>query len=127
MTGTIDPFLRGTLSNTASVTVPGSATDPDPTDNTATDTTEVTATADLSVTKTDGVTAVQPGTAVTYTIVVSNAGPSAAVGGDRHRSRAGNIDRRHLELRRDRPERLRRGERDRAITHHRHRRRRPVP
>jgi hypothetical protein len=33
--------------------------------------------ADLSITKTDGVTSVVPGTPNTYTIVVSNAGPSA--------------------------------------------------
>ncbi|NJD05338.1 MAG: DUF11 domain-containing protein [Methylococcaceae bacterium] len=34
--------------------------------------------ADLSISKTDGVTSVSPGQAVTYTIVVSNAGPSSA-------------------------------------------------
>ena len=36
------------------------------------------ASADLSVTKDDGVTAVAPGGSTTYTIVVANAGPSAA-------------------------------------------------
>jgi uncharacterized repeat protein (TIGR01451 family) len=36
------------------------------------------ASADLSITKTDGVTTVAPGGSTTYTIVVSNAGPSAA-------------------------------------------------
>ena len=36
--------------------------------------------ADLSVTKTDGVTSVQPGQPITYTIVVTNAGPSPVVG-----------------------------------------------
>jgi uncharacterized repeat protein (TIGR01451 family) len=35
---------------------------------------------DLSITKTDGVTAASPGQEVTYTIVASNAGPSAASG-----------------------------------------------
>ncbi len=35
--------------------------------------------ADLSITKTDGVPTVVPGTTTTYTIVVSNAGPSAVV------------------------------------------------
>lgn len=34
--------------------------------------------ADLAVTKTDGVTSVQPGQAIAYTVVVTNAGPSAA-------------------------------------------------
>ena len=36
--------------------------------------------ADLQITKTDGVTSVTPGTSLTYTIVVSNAGPSAVTG-----------------------------------------------
>jgi hypothetical protein len=36
--------------------------------------------ADLSVTNTDGVTTVTPGTTVTYTVVVRNAGPQAANG-----------------------------------------------
>ena len=36
--------------------------------------------ADLSITKTDGVSTVTPGQAVTYTLVVSNAGPAAATG-----------------------------------------------
>ncbi len=38
------------------------------------------ATTNLSITKTDGVTSVTPGGAVTYTIVVTNAGPDAATG-----------------------------------------------
>lgn len=37
-------------------------------------------TADLGVTKTDGVTSVVPGQAVTYAIVVTNAGPAAVAG-----------------------------------------------
>ena len=40
----------------------------------------IAATADLSITKTDGLTAVNPGAAVNYTIVVSNAGPNTATG-----------------------------------------------
>lgn len=43
---------------------------------TATDTLTVVPSADVSVTKTDGVTTATPGGSVTYTIVVSNAGPS---------------------------------------------------
>ena len=53
--------------------------DPDPSDDEATDTTSVTPTADLSITKSDGQTEAVPGEALTYTIVVSNAGPSAVV------------------------------------------------
>jgi uncharacterized repeat protein (TIGR01451 family) len=37
--------------------------------------------ADLAITKTDGVTTVEPGGSLTYTIVVTNAGPSTVSGG----------------------------------------------
>src|SRR5207244_8347310 len=42
--------------------------------------TVITPTADLAITKTDGVTSVNQGASLTYTIVVSNAGPSGVVG-----------------------------------------------
>jgi uncharacterized repeat protein (TIGR01451 family) len=48
--------------------------------NSATDVTSAAATADLSITKTDGLTAIAEGGVVTYTIVASNAGPSAVSG-----------------------------------------------
>jgi hypothetical protein len=49
--------------------------------NSATDAnTVITPTADLSITKTDGVTGVNQGGTITYTIVASNAGPSAVTG-----------------------------------------------
>lgn len=66
------------LSNTATVT--STTSDPDSADLTATATTTVSATADLSVTKTDGVTQVDAGGSLTYTIVASNAGPVGAAG-----------------------------------------------
>ncbi|MBK6902405.1 MAG: DUF11 domain-containing protein [Saprospirales bacterium] len=49
---------------------------------TAQDTSKVTilAQADLSVTKTDGTPTYTPGTTVTYTVVVSNAGPAGLTG-----------------------------------------------
>ncbi|MCI0489543.1 MAG: HYR domain-containing protein [Blastocatellia bacterium] len=77
---TIDPAATGTLSNTATVTVPAGVSDPVPANNSATDTDTLTPEGDLSVTKTNGVTTAVPGTPTTYTIVVSNAGPSAVVG-----------------------------------------------
>ena len=80
VTATIDAAFTGTLSNTATVGMPGPGVDPTPANNTATDTTDVLAVADLSVTKSDGVVSVVPGTAVSYTVVVSNAGPSDVVG-----------------------------------------------
>ncbi len=77
---TISPSATGTLSNTATVSEPAGVTDPVPGNNSATDTDTLGAQADLSITKTDGVTTAAPGTNVTYTIVASNAGPSAATG-----------------------------------------------
>ena len=64
----------GTVTNTASVT--GSdQPDPDPTDNTATVTLTTETIADLAITKTLTGPAI-PGLATTYTIVVTNLGPS---------------------------------------------------
>ncbi|HMF95002.1 MAG TPA: hypothetical protein VKE96_11940 [Vicinamibacterales bacterium] len=82
---------------TATFAVPAGYTSPDPIVNTATvsSTTADPATGnnnaiattaiaapvtDLGITKTNGVTTVVPGSAVTYTITVTNAGPSNAVG-----------------------------------------------
>ena len=75
VSATIDPSATGTISNTATVTA--SITDPTPGNNSATDNdTVLTPQADLSITKTDGVTTAIPGQTLTYTIVVSNNGPS---------------------------------------------------
>ena len=80
VTGTISPSATGTLSNTATVTVPTGVTDPTPANNTSTDTDTLAPQADLQITKTDGKTTVVPGTSDTYTVVVTNAGPSAVTG-----------------------------------------------
>lgn len=77
-TGTISAAATGTLANTATIAAPGGFTDPNPANNSATDTDTLTPTADLGVTKTDGQASAVPGTAVTYTITVSNAGPSVS-------------------------------------------------
>jgi len=71
----------GTLTNTAAITT-NPTTDPDHTNDSSTSTTTVTRKADLSVTKTDGVTSVTAGDGVTrtYTITVTNNGPSDASG-----------------------------------------------
>jgi uncharacterized repeat protein (TIGR01451 family) len=76
----ISASATGTLSNTATVTAPGGVTDPTPGNNSATDSDTLAPSADLSITKTDGVTAATPSGSTTYTIVVSNAGPSNAPG-----------------------------------------------
>jgi uncharacterized repeat protein (TIGR01451 family) len=78
--GTVSLSATGTLVNTASVTEPGGATDPTAGNNSATDTDALVPMADLSITKTDGQVTVVPGQALTYTIQVTNAGPSAVNG-----------------------------------------------
>ncbi|NND74958.1 MAG: DUF11 domain-containing protein [Ilumatobacter sp.] len=87
----IDPAATGTLSNTVTASVPGALTragagllvartftDPNLANNTATDSdTVLRPVADISVTKTDGRDSATPGRdLLTYTIVVSSAGPS---------------------------------------------------
>lgn len=73
------PTATGTLTNTASATA--NETDPNTANNTnIIATTTVNASADLSVTKTDAPDPVTAGSNLTYTITVSNAGPSAAAG-----------------------------------------------
>jgi uncharacterized repeat protein (TIGR01451 family) len=76
----VPPSATGTLDITGTITPPLAVTDPDPANNSATDTDALTPVADLAITKTDGVTSAVPGTSDTYTIVVSNNGPSTAVG-----------------------------------------------
>jgi len=70
----------GSLVNTATVSPPAGANDPNPANNSATDTDTLQATADLSITKTDGVASATPGGSTTYTIVAANAGPSVVTG-----------------------------------------------
>jgi uncharacterized repeat protein (TIGR01451 family) len=76
LTGTIDPTATGTIANIVTVAPPAGVPDTDPTNDSFTDTDTLTPEADLSVTKTDGVPSVVPGTVDTYTITVTNNGPS---------------------------------------------------
>ena len=76
----IAPDATGSLSNTATVTVPAGVIDPVSSNDSATDTDTVNVVADLSVTKTDGVASAVPGASTSYTIVVSNNGPSSVTG-----------------------------------------------
>ena len=78
--GNVSAAATGTLVNTATVTAPAGVTDPTPANNSATDTDTLAFMADLAITKTDNVTSVSPGTATTYTITVTNNGPSNVVG-----------------------------------------------
>ena len=76
-TATVQPDATGTVTNTASVQAPTGTLDPDPTNNDATDSSDLTAAANLGVTKIGPASAL-PGQTVSYSIVVSNAGPSTA-------------------------------------------------
>ena len=77
---TLSPTATGNLVNTATLNALSSTPDPNTANNTATDTDTPAPRADLAVTKTDGTTTYVPGTVTTYTIVASNAGPSAVTG-----------------------------------------------
>ncbi|MGD2253432.1 MAG: sortase [Anaerolineales bacterium] len=83
LTYTIDATVSGSatdpITNSASVTAPDGTYDANTDDNSASDTDTLTPPVNLGVTKTDGVTMYLPGGSLTYTIVVSNAGPNDAV------------------------------------------------
>ncbi len=72
----VDPSARGILANVA--TVAASEPDPDETNNTSTATTTVTAMADLSISKNDSPSPALTGDTLTYTLVITNHGPSSA-------------------------------------------------
>src|SRR6267378_8486678 len=79
-TAKLSAAATGTLSDTASVTGPSGIADPNPANNSDTDTDNITVQADLKVTVNDGKTAAVPGSQDTYTIIVTNAGPSKVTG-----------------------------------------------
>lgn len=77
----IDLGATGNLVNTASVGVPSGYIDTNNGNSSATDTdTLTTISADLSITKDDGVTIVNNGNTVTYTVRVTNSGPDTVTG-----------------------------------------------
>ena len=80
VSGTVAAGATGSLVNTATVAVPTWLTDSATANNTATDTDTINLNADLSITKTDGAASINSGSPITYTIVVSNAGPDASTG-----------------------------------------------
>ncbi|MHB9000147.1 MAG: hypothetical protein ACYC9N_11620, partial [Thermoanaerobaculia bacterium] len=79
LTATVAATATGTIVTIATIAAPAGVTDA-PSDNSATDTDTIQIESDVSATKSDGVTSLVAGTQVTYTIGVSNAGPSAVNG-----------------------------------------------
>ncbi|MEO8674409.1 MAG: hypothetical protein ABI569_02455 [Casimicrobiaceae bacterium] len=80
VTAAIAPGATGTIANTVTIIVPPTVVDPNPGNNTATDTDTLTPVSTLAVSKTDGSATYTPGSTATYTVVVSNGGPSDAAG-----------------------------------------------
>ena len=78
ITGKVAPWATETLTNTATARVTSGTYDPDDKNNTATSTTTVEIQADISVTKKVSPTIAKPGDTITYTIEVTNNGPSDA-------------------------------------------------
>ncbi len=75
----VDPGQTSDISNPAAVM--GNEADPDPGNNTSNHVTPVISEADLEITKDDGVTSIVPGNNLTYTLTVTNNGPSNSSGG----------------------------------------------
>jgi uncharacterized repeat protein (TIGR01451 family) len=77
ITGTVNPSAIGSITNAASVSTPASTPDSNPSNNTSAVTTTINPVARLSIVKT-GPAAVNAGSGIAYSLVISNAGPSAA-------------------------------------------------
>jgi uncharacterized repeat protein (TIGR01451 family) len=75
---TVGASVAGTITNTA--TVSGNQPDPDPSNNTSTAITTVSTQSDLSIVKTGSPNPVVAGNNLTYTLTVTNNGPSTATG-----------------------------------------------
>ncbi len=74
----VDPTTRGTMTNVA--TVSGNETETNSENNQDDEPTTVQAQVDLTVTKADSADPVQAGSQLTYTLIVTNNGPSSATG-----------------------------------------------
>ena len=80
VSGTVPSGTTGQFANTATVTAPPGTTDPNTGNNAASNTSPTNVTADLAITKTSSPNPYVPGQALTYTLEVTNNGPSNVVG-----------------------------------------------
>ncbi len=78
--GSVPPGLTGPLTNTATVTPPPGANDPNPLNNTAIGQNPVGPQADLVIAKTVSANPAIPGSPLTYTVTATNNGPSNVTG-----------------------------------------------
>lgn len=78
--GSLDPAATGTLTNTATVAPEAGVTDAELTNNSATDSDPILHVADLAIEKTADPDEVETGGDLTFTIIVTNLGPSVADG-----------------------------------------------
>jgi uncharacterized repeat protein (TIGR01451 family) len=78
LSGAIDPFARGNLTNTVTVLPPAGVTDPNGANDFASDTDGLNPSADVRVVKTGDVDPAPLGGLLTYTLTVTNNGPSGA-------------------------------------------------
>ncbi|MEM7093500.1 MAG: hypothetical protein AAF567_10900 [Actinomycetota bacterium] len=78
--GTVDATIEGSITNTGTVSPGPGATDPDPSDDGSTNVNPSIGEADLSITKTADPATVVAGESITYTVTVTNGGPTAVTG-----------------------------------------------
>ncbi len=78
LTATVLSGATGSLINTATVAPPSGTTDPNLANNTSTATTPIAPTSDLRVIKTPSQNTIRAGDELTYTLAVTNLGPSSA-------------------------------------------------
>ena len=82
LSGTIDPFARVSLANTATVSPPPGVMDPNGINDFFSDTDTLDASADVRIVKLDDVDPAPLGGLLTYTLTVTNDGPSGATSVD---------------------------------------------
>ncbi|WP_316759939.1 gliding motility-associated C-terminal domain-containing protein [Pedobacter aquatilis] len=82
ITGNVAGVATGTLTNTVSIAVPSGISDPNISNNSKTDNTIISRLVDLGITKTSNPKPVISGNNLTYTITLSNNGPSGLLPAD---------------------------------------------